>query len=256
MDNKVSKRFEGNYGQWLVSQMQGWSTTIWGIFWFGVAFQLALFLTGTITLLATITMAATFFGLLCVCAMAEGKEVNGLLGLISAVGYIYVNYSAGHYASVLDQVIFAILIDIPLLVTWRTWGQNLDQKIRRLGLKGYAVVIPAMAVIWFGLFHVYTALGDTSPLWDSLVLTIGATASILVTLHFNDSYSLWLAEDAVNCLLWLTALQAGYSQSSLPMLVVTLIYTATAIYGKFGSVWSTKHYKEVQAKKAQTASLD
>lgn len=245
-DTKLqSERFEGNYFQWLRSELQGWSTTIWGIFWFGVAFQLALFLMGQINLLTSITLTATFFGLLCVCAMAEGKTINGVLGLISAAGFIYVNWSAGHYASVLDQTIFALLIDIPLMASWKTWGQNFDAKVRHLNIKGWVLVTAIILVAWFGLFHAYTALNDTNPLWDSLVLSLGATASVMVVLHYNDTYTLWLLEDVVNIGLWLTALRAGYSQASLPMLVVTLIYFASALYGKFGSVWSQKHYKEI-----------
>ena len=242
---KQAERFEGNYFQWLRSELQGWSTTIWSIFWFGVSFQLALFLMGEINTLTIITFCATLFGLLCVCAMAEGKTINGVLGLISAAGFIFVNWSAGHYASVLDQTIFALLIDIPLMMTWKTWGQNFDAKVRRLSGKGWVLVLAIIAFAWFGLFGAYTALGDTNPLWDSLVLSIGATASVMVVLHYNNTYTLWLAEDVVNIGLWLTALQGGYSQASLPMLVVTLIYFASALYGKFGSVWSNKHYKEI-----------
>jgi len=246
VESKQSERFEGNYFQWIKSELSNWSTTIWGIFWFGVAFQLALFLTGQINLLTSITFAATLFGLLCVCAMAEGKTINGVLGLISAAGFIFVNWSAGHYASVLDQTIFALLIDIPLLARWRTWGQNFDAKVRRLTPKGWLVVIAIVLVAWFGLFHAYVALHDTNPLWDSLVLSLGATASAMVVLHYGNTYQLWLAEDLVNIVLWFTALQAGYSQASLPMLVVTMIYFASAIYGNFMSVWSKKHYDEVK----------
>lgn len=242
---KQPERFEGNYFQWLWSELQNWSTTIWGIFWFGVAFQLALFLQGQINTLSIITFGATLFGLLCVCAMAEGKTVNGILGLVSAIGFIYVNWSAGHYASVLDQTIFALLIDIPLMAKWKTWGQNFDAKVKRLNIKGWTIVIAIILIAWVVLFNVYTLLHDSSPLWDSLVLSLGATASVLVVMHYNNTFTLWLFEDVVNLLLWFTALQQGYSQSSLPMLVVTLIYFASALYGKFGSVWSNKHYKEV-----------
>ena len=240
------EKFQGNYFQWIRSELQGWSTPIWSIFWFGISFELALFLFGKINLLTIITFAATMFGLLCVCAMAEGKTINGVLGLVSAIGFIYVNWSAGHYASVLDQTIFALLIDIPLLLKWKTWGQNFDQKVRKLGTKGYLIVVPAMAIAWGVLFKVYTMLNDSNPVWDSLVLAIGATESLLVVLHYNDCYALWLAEDVVNVALWFSALSAGYSQASLPMLVVTMIYFASALYGKFFSVWSNKHYKAVK----------
>ncbi|WDF82867.1 nicotinamide riboside transporter PnuC [Lacticaseibacillus pabuli] len=242
-----AKRFEGNYFQWLRSELSGWDATPWSMFWFGVSFQLCLFLTNPINLTTTITFIATVFGLLCVVAMMVGKSVNGLLGFISAIGFIYVNFTAGHFASVLDQTVFMLCIDLPLMIKWRTWGEDFDAKLRHLNVRGWIIVLAIIAVAWFSLFHAYTALHDTNPLWDSLVLSIGATASVMIVFHFNDTYTLWLAEDVVNVLLWFTALKGGYSQSSLPMLVVTLTYTVTAIYGKFYSPWSAKHYKEVQS---------
>ncbi|WP_225419278.1 nicotinamide riboside transporter PnuC [Lacticaseibacillus songhuajiangensis] len=244
----TEKRFEGNYFQWLRSELSGWDATPWSMFWFGVSFQLCLFLTNPINLTTTITFAATIFGLLCVVAMMVGKSVNGLLGFISAIGFIYVNWTAGHFASVLDQTVFVLCIDLPLMLKWRTWGEDFDAKLRHLNLRGWITVLAIIAVAWFAMFHVYTALNDTNPLWDSLVLSIGATASVMIVFHFNDTYTLWLAEDIVNVVLWFTALKGGYSQSSLPMLVVTLTYFVTAVYGKFYSPWSAKHYQEVQAK--------
>ena len=241
------KRFEGNYWQWIKSELSGWDATPWSMFWFGVSFQLCLFLTNAINVTTTITFIATIFGLLCVCAMMVGKSVNGLLGFVSAIGFIYVNWSAGHFASVLDQTVFVLCIDMPLMIKWRTWGEDFDAKLRHLDVRGWAIVLAIIAVLWFSMFHAYTALNDTNPLWDSLVLAIGATASVMIVFHFNDTYTLWLAEDIVNVILWFTALKSGYSQSSLPMLVVTLTYLVTAIYGKFYSPWSAKHYKEVKA---------
>jgi nicotinamide mononucleotide transporter len=89
-------------------------------FIFGV--QLALFLSNPITLLSVITLFATLLGSACTVYMMIGKPINGLLGLISALGYIYINWQAGHYASVLDQFVFILLIDLPLILTYSWLG--------------------------------------------------------------------------------------------------------------------------------------
>lgn len=238
-------RFEGNYIDWIKSELADWPPVIWGIFWFGIGFELSMYLLNPITLLSSITMAATFFGILCCCAMCMGKPLNGLLGAISAIGYIYVNWNAGHYASVLDQIIFLAAIDIPLMLTWRHWGQDFDGKVRKIGKKGWLILAPAILALWAVLLPIYTKLGDSRPIPDSLVLALGATASLLVLIHFADSYSVWLMEDVVNVGLWIWALQDGFTQAALPMLVVTIIYSATAVFGKLGSPWSNKHLKEI-----------
>lgn len=207
---------------------------------FGVGFQLALFLTGKINLLACITILATLLGLLCTVAMSDGKSINGVLGFISAIGFIYVNLTAGHYSSVLDQLFFVFLIDLPIMFKWRTWGQGFKTKVRNLGLKGYSRIVPAIIIFWNGLYFIDIKIGANSPLFDSLSLAIGATASILCVNHVTQTYELWLVSDLVNIALWVSALSAGYSQASLPMLVSMILYTATSIYGRFFSDWNKK----------------
>ncbi|WP_258088241.1 nicotinamide riboside transporter PnuC [Weissella fangxianensis] len=205
-------------------------------FIFGV--QLALFLSSPITLLSAITLLATLIGSACTVYMMIGKPINGLLGLISALGYIYINWQAGHYASVLDQFVFILLIDIPLIVTWKSWGHRIVGGVKFLRLRGWVLTIICMLLLWWPVFWIYTQLGDTNPVWDALVLIIGGTASLYVFVGYGDSYTLWLLSDAVNILLWITALFAGYSASSLPMLLTMSFYLATALYGRFWSIWS------------------
>ena len=236
-NGKNIKKFQGNYFQWLASEFKGWPTIAWAIFAFAFGFQTNIFVGSPITLLSTITYVATLVGLICSCAMMVGKTVKGLLGLISAIGFIYVNYTAGHFASVLDQIVFVALIDLPLMFAWRTWGQDFKAKVKNLDVKGWIFTVIGILISWGILYYAYTLLHDSNPVWDSLVLAIGAIASILCFLHFANTYQLWLAEDCVNLVLWFTALQAGYTPAALAMLVSVLMYFATAIYGRFFSVW-------------------
>ena len=57
------------------------------------------------------------------------------------------------------------------------------------------------------LFHVGIWLKDTAPLTDSLVLSIGSTVSVLCLLKYANTYTLCLAEDAVNVVLWVVSLK-------------------------------------------------
>lgn len=205
---------------------------------FMLGVQLAFLLTGELNTMAFVTFAATMVGSACTVYMMLGKPINGLLGLISAIGFIYINWSAGHYASVLDQLVFIALIDLPLLIKWRTWGDRVENGVKFLTKRGWFTTFATMALLWAPLAWVYFQLGDTNPIWDAIVLIIGATASLLVFKGYGDSYTLWLLSDAVNITLWATALMANYSASALPMLLTMLFYLATALYGRFYSVWS------------------
>lgn len=233
----TQERFEGNYVQWLGVEFKKINLVAAMIWFFGIGFQTALLVTNPITWQAFVTYLATVVGLGCTVYMMVGAPINGLLGLINVFGFVTVNLFAHHWWSVVDQIIFACAIDIPLMMKWRTWGQDFGAKVRKLHLKGWMVTILSIVVEWGILFQVARLLKDSQPAVDALVLAFGATASILCVMHVSNTYTLWLAEDVVNVLLWFYALKDGYSPAALPMLISTLMYTATAIYGQFFSVW-------------------
>lgn len=241
---KAEGAFTGSYLAWIKSefaQAKG-NVAVWGIWAFGLGFQLALFLMGDINALSITTLAATMIGLLTTVFMMIKAPINGLFGLISAFGFIAVNWSAGHYASVLDQVVFILLIDLPLLLRWRTWHVEAGKVTKFLSVKGWAITIVAMLIAWYPTMLVLQKLHGNSPFWDAIVLIIGATASIYVFRGYGDSYYLWTASNIVNIALWVSALQDGYSQASLPMLVSMIMYMTTAIFGATHN-WSRKSAK-------------
>lgn len=229
-----------DYFKWLIEEIKSINVAGGVMLSFIIGVQLAFYLSSPITLLSTITLVATLVGSACTIYMMIGKPINGLLGLISAFGFIYINWSAGHYASVLDQFVFILLIDLPLILTWRNWGDRVKNGVKFLTNRGWFTTFASMAILWAPMVWVYTQLGDTNPVWDAIVLIIGATASLLVFKGYGDSYSLWLMSDAVTIILWFTAFMDGYSASALPMLLTMLFYLMTALYGRFFAVWSKR----------------
>ncbi|GEP75480.1 nicotinamide riboside transporter PnuC [Weissella thailandensis] len=226
-----------NYLKWLGTELKSINAAGGVMLAFIIGVQLAFYLSAPITGLSTITLVATLVGSACTVYMMIGKPINGLLGLISAIGFIYINWTAGHYASVLDQLVFVALIDLPLIFTWKTWGHKVENGVKFLSKTGWVLTLAFMLAFWYPMMLAYEALGDSNPLWDSIVLIIGATASLYVFKGYGDSYTLWLLSDFVNIALWVSALFAGYSASSLPMLLTMSFYLATAVYGRFFSIW-------------------
>ena len=226
-----------NYLKWLGTELKSINAAGGVMLAFIIGVQLAFYLSAPITGLSTITLVATLVGSACTVYMALGKPINGLLGLISAIGFIYINWTAGHYASVLDQLVFVALIDLPLIFTWKTWGHKVENGVKFLNKTGWLLTIAFILAAWYPMMLAYQTLGDTNPLWDSIVLIIGAMASLYVFKGYGDSYTLWLLSDFVNIALWVSALFAGYSASSLPMLLTMSFYLATALYGRFWSIW-------------------
>lgn len=250
--NTQKDRFEGTYFQWIKEQLSGWEPFAWGLYGFGMGLNTMSFVTAPITLLSTIAFIAIAFGFLCTVAMAAkgwkrfkdydgvereklvtGRAINGLLGAISVVGYIIVNISAGHWWSVLDQLVFFFFIDLGLIINWRTWGRGEQgEKINNPNIKQWIYIITGILVGWAILTPVGKLLNDSQPLVDALVLSIGATASYLYVKRFSGTYVLWIASNLVNVILWVNAFKSGLTPAALPMLVMTLLYMTSSVYGR------------------------
>lgn len=240
--------FVGNYLEWLNDEFTGWNRFAWALFGFGAALQIQTFITNPISWQTTVTMIASIIGFLCTVAMATDRidaitgeriiscSVNGLLGLVAAFGFITVNAVARHWWSILDQCIFIALIDLPILRHWRTWntGDN-GTTAKKLTKKGIVGTIIALIIGWIVLYFAGILLKDSNPLWDAAVLSLGATASWLCYKRYASTFILWLIEDILNIILWYTSLHQGITQASLPMLLTSILYLVSAIFGRY--VW-------------------
>lgn len=248
MDNAVKElgyvdgKFNGNWFQWLWFELKQVfkSPAMCAIWFFGVGFQLANLLAHPITWVTLLTFIATIVGLGCTCALCYGNSVNGFLGFVSVFGFCFVNIATGHWWSVLDQLIFLCAIDLPLMFKWKTWGANFDKEVKMLTKKNWVVVTLSVLALWAILIPVGFLLKDTAPFVDALVLAIGAVASVLCVLKYTNSFSLWLLEDIINIILWIsTAIHLGINGATIAMLVSTIMYLVTAIYGRFIG-WKSK----------------
>lgn len=237
-------RFVGTYWQWLKNQLSGWDRTPWLLFSFITGAQLMNFALQPINWISVVSLLATLAGSLCTCAMAAGgvdpitgtravsRSINGLFGAISVVGFIIVNLSQRHFFAAFDQLVFFFLIDVELLFTWRTWGRGKNAEIKQLTKKGYAYTILAMLVAWGALYFVGIALKDQQPVFDSLVLAMGAVASWLCFRRYSFTYKIWLVSDIAQVSLFVaTIVQAGMTGASLAMVLNYVFYFGTAVLG-------------------------
>lgn len=252
LDNKVIQDgvFKGNYMNWLKMQFTGLDRFAWLLYGIGLGFQFSIFLANPITGLSIIAFIAIAFGFLCTVMMASkgwvktkesngtitehlvsGRSVNGLLGAISVVGYIYVNIQAGHFFSAFDQVIFFLAIDLAMILKWRTWGNGKDEATKNPTVKTWLIIIASILIGWAILYPIGVVLGDSQPVVDALVLSFGATASVLYVKRNSASYLVFITSNVTNIILWGGALKGELSPASLAMLAMTLMYMISSMYG-------------------------
>ena len=251
VQNTQDGRFEGTYWQWIKDELTGWESFAWGLYGFGLGLNTMSYVSAPITVLSTIAFVAIAFGYLCTVSMAAkgwkkftdtdgkvkerlvvGRSINGIAGAASVIGYIIVNVSAGHWWSVLDQLIFFFAIDLGLIINWRTWGRGKNTPVKTPSIKNWLIIVASILVAWGILYPVGVYLRDTQPIVDALVLAIGGVASVLYVKRYSGTYVLWIASNLINVVLWFGALKEGLTPVALSMLVMTALYMASSVYGK------------------------
>ena len=102
-----------------------------------------------ITWLSVITFIGTTLGVLCILSINAAKSVNGILGILSAICFIIVGFSAKNYLSIGEQIAYMITLDIPVLLS-KEWNHNMASKIRKFtGKSWFIAIISTFLVILF-----------------------------------------------------------------------------------------------------------
>jgi len=105
-----------NYFVWLVKQLKGWPIQNYLLWFFSFGFQLALYVSFPITTVTTITLVGALLGTLCVLSINAAKSVNGWLGILSAICFIYASFSAKNYLAIGEQLAYVVTLDLPVLI--------------------------------------------------------------------------------------------------------------------------------------------
>lgn len=243
-------KFKGNYFQWIKNQFTGLDRVAWLLYGLGLGYQLHIWIGSAITLTSTLAFFGIASGYLCTVLMGakgwqkvqesdgsvrehliSGRSANGLLGSLSVIFYCILNAQAGHWFSVVDQLIFFTLIDIEMVIMWRTWGHGESENTKSASWKQWVLIALAVVIAWAILIPVGVRLNDSQPIVDSLVLAFGAVASVMYVKRNSSTYILFLLANVVNIVLWAGALDKGLSPASLAMLAMTIMYMISSVYG-------------------------
>ena len=195
-----------------------------------------------INLLTIITFIGTTLGVLCILSINAAKSVNGILGIISAICFIYVGYSAKNYLSIGEQIAYMITLDIPVLLS-KEWNHNMASKIRKFTGKTWFVAIISTIVVYFASgFLIQRFTDDPRPWIDAIAFSISLSAGIISFLRYNNQYFWWLASGLAQMVLWYISFKHG--SASLAMFVNSSVYLINDVLAFTVSPWYNKKERE------------
>ena len=227
-----------NYFKFLLHQLKGWPQQNYYLFFFFLGCQVMTLVNQPINLLTVITFIGTTLGVLCILSINAAKSVNGILGIISAICFIYVGYSAKNYLSIGEQIAYMITLDIPVLLS-KEWNHNMAAKIRKFTGKTWGIAIISTIIVYFVSGYLIQRFTDDPRPWiDAIAFSISLSAGIISFLRYNNQYFWWLASGLAQMVLWYISFRHG--SASLAMFVNSSVYLINDVLAFTVSPWYNK----------------
>ncbi len=225
-----------NYFTWLMAQLKGWPQQNYYLFWFSFGCQLMTLVNGRITPVAIISFIGTTLGVLCVLAINATKAVNGWLGLISAACFIYVGFIAKNYLSMFEQLAYVLTLDLPVLISVRTWNNDTKNHLKRFGAEEWLASLLFTVVVWgLSAYLIGRLTNDPRPIYDGMAFAISLTGGIVCFLRYNNQYFWWLFSGVAQLILWAVTFSQG--DASLAMAINASVYVINDILAFTVSPW-------------------
>lgn len=227
-----------NYLRFLAHQLKGWPQQNYYLFFFSLGCQVMTLVSNEITWISIITFIGTTLGVLCILAINAAKSVNGWLGILSAICFIIVGFSAKNYLSIGEQIAYVITLDIPVLLS-ANWNINMVSKIRKFTGRTWVIAIFATIAVYFISGYLIDILtNDPRPWIDAISFSISLTAGVICFLRYNNQYFWWLASGIFQMILWGVTYSQG--DATLAMAVNSMVYIINDILAFTISPWYNK----------------
>mgnify|MGYP002662152205 FL=1 len=182
-----------------------------------------------------IGLISAMTGMMCVVLVAKGKISNFLFGVINTATYAYISYGYGLYGESMLNALFYLPTQFIGLWMWQRHRsvnkvRDEDIEIKRLSVKGWAIVIASVVVGAYAYMHVLMALDAQQVRIDSVAVVMSVVAQILLTLRYAEQWVLWILVNVLSIALWVVTLsQSGGSDYSMP--VMWTAFLINSIYG-------------------------
>ena len=240
-----------NYFIWLVKQLKGWPIQNYLLWFFSFGFQLALYVSFPITAVTTITLVGALLGTLCVLSINAAKSVNGWLGILSAICFIYASFSAKNYLAIGEQIAYVVTLDLPVLFAIKSWNDNTKFHLRQFSKKSWIIAIIATLIVYGVSGYLIGAFtNDPRPWIDAISFAISLTAGVMCFFRFNNQYFWWVASGIVQLILWYVTFKQG--DATIAMAINSLIYLANDVLAFTVSPWFSLGRKKMKLGKLET----
>lgn len=154
-----------------------------------------------------------------------------LLGSLNSIFYAVVYMGLGVYASAASAMFFSFPLQLCTFFMWRKRADGHSTRLRRMGVRGYVLMLLLFAVAWTGLYLVLHALNSTSQILDNTSTLLGILVYFLTMFSFIEYTYLQIVGNVFSILLQASLLKDHPGQMT--YMVLTLYATVFAVRAIF-----------------------
>ena len=196
---------------------------------------------GIVTHQKFIKLLPSLISLVVIYLVSKANRFNFLLGACNAVIYCIGYFMEGLYASIVSSVVISMPIQIVSFITWKknaktaSGGQTTQMKsFPKMVLLGIALGLFVTAV---GLYFIFSSLqGAKMQGLDVALLVVGTAASVFMMLRYYESIYFYLANAAINFVMWLIIVIGNVSNIN---------YLISAAYTVVSSVIACYNWRKI-----------
>lgn len=171
------------------------------------------------------TLVASFIGTLATIICAKGKMSYYVWGFIQTTMFLIFNFKLHLWVETAEQLYYLITMIIGVFI----WKKNINKdkdtiKAKKFSKTTFIITIVSLIILSVIIYAVDVKIGGTTPLLDTLSLSIAIVANILCTFCYKEQWILWFVLDVVQTILYFVIGQPI-------MAIMYIAWTINTIYG-------------------------
>lgn len=156
--------------------------------------------------------------------------------------------TAKNYLLIFEQLAYVLTLDLPVLLSARTWNDDTKNHLKRFTKTGCFLAIAVTLLVWVVSASLIGKLtDDLRPLYDGLAFAVSLTGGIVCFLRYNNQYFWWLFSGIAQLVLWSVTFVQG--DASLGMAINSSIYIINDILAFTISPWFNHGRRHLGLKK-------
>lgn len=191
-----------------------------------------------------VSLVAGLTGVTCVFLVNMRKLSNFSWGLVNAILYGYVAYSANYYGDTMLNWIFYVPVQLIGAYFWVSSltdnGDMTSKKITSVTTLGFGMIATFLVVLVYS--YVLSLLGGSLSTVDATTTTLSILATILMVKGYREQWVCWIIVNILSIFMWVVNFMnegTGYG-----VLIMWVMFLINSVYGAYTWYQTTSNTEE------------